>query len=53
VLKVTNHLRIVLNMIHEPVSKRILALGIIFPSFFTLGAFYSCIVRTIYIPARG
>jgi hypothetical protein len=53
VLEVTNHLRIVLNMVHEPIGKRIPALGIVSPSFFTLGAFYPCIVRTIYIPARG
>jgi hypothetical protein len=53
VLEVTNHLRIMLNMVHEPISKRIPALGIISPSFFTLGASCPCIVSTIYIPARG
>jgi hypothetical protein len=53
VFKVTNHLRIVLNTVHESVSKRIPALGIISPSFFTLGASCPCIVRTIYILAGG
>ena len=53
VLEVTNHLRIVLNTVHEPVSKRIPALGIISPSFLILGTIFSCTVRTIYISTRG
>jgi hypothetical protein len=52
VTEVTNHLRIMLNTVHEPVSKRISALVIISPSFLILGTFFSCTVRTIYIPTR-